>query len=158
MDPNPSSILPQESILPSRPSKGIQDIQVFKPFQGKYLQASRGFHPIPAFSKQNAYSTILQESRVPTQSAGFHRKLHQVPVETFYKTFNFKEMEMLWYQLFPIALRSSNMLTTIHSFSSKQWLTQRQCVYELSYWHNAQLISVNCIKNSQLIFSCWQIS
>ena len=60
----------------------------------------------------------------------------------------FKSYILLWYRLFPIALRSSNMLTTIHSFSSKQWMTQRQCVYELFYWHNAQLISINCIKNS----------
>ena len=33
---------------------------------------------------------------------------------------------------------SFDMLTTIHSFSSKQWMTQRQCVYELSHWHNTQ--------------------
>ena len=31
---------------------------------------------------------------------------------------------------------------TIHSFSSKQWMTQRQCVYELFHWHNTQLICV----------------
>ena len=35
-----------------------------------------------------------------------------------------------------------NVLTTIHSFSSRQWISQRQCVYELSNWHNTQLIYV----------------
>ena len=41
-----------------------------------------------------------------------------------------------------------NMLTTIHSFSSKQWMTLRQCVYELPNWHKTQLICVKCVMNS----------
>ena len=45
-----------------------------------------------------------------------------------------------------------NMLT-IHSFSSKQWMTQRQSVYELSSWHITQLICVNHVKNSWLTIS-----
>ena len=51
-----------------------------------------------------------------------------------------------------------NVLTTIHSFSSKQWMTQRQCVYELSHWHNTQLICVKCVKNSWMIISSVRIS
>ena len=50
------------------------------------------------------------------------------------------------------------VLTTIHSFSSRQWMTQRQCVYELSYWHNTQLICVKCIKNSWMTISSVKIS
>ena len=46
-----------------------------------------------------------------------------------------------------------NMLTTIHSFSSKQWMTQRPSVYELSSWHTTQLICVKCIKNSWMTIS-----
>ena len=46
-----------------------------------------------------------------------------------------------------------NMLTTIHSFSSKQWMTQRPSVHELSSWHTTQLICVKCIKNSWMTIS-----
>ena len=51
-----------------------------------------------------------------------------------------------------------NVLTTIHSFSSKQWMTQRQCVYELSHWHNTQIICVKHVKNSWMIISSVRIS
>ena len=51
-----------------------------------------------------------------------------------------------------------NVLTTIHSFPSKQWMTQRQCVYEFSYWHNIQLICVKRIKNSWMTISSVKIS
>ena len=51
-----------------------------------------------------------------------------------------------------------NVLTTIHSFSSKQWMTQRQCVYELFHWHNTQLICVKHIKNSWMTISSVRIS
>ena len=46
-----------------------------------------------------------------------------------------------------------NVLTTIHSFSSKQWMTQRQSVYELSSWHITQLICVKRVKNSWMTIS-----
>ena len=46
-----------------------------------------------------------------------------------------------------------NVLTTIHSFSSKQWMTQRQSVYELSSWHITQLICVKHVKNSWMTIS-----
>ena len=48
-----------------------------------------------------------------------------------------------------------NMLTTIHSFSSKQWMTRRQCVYGLPNWHNTQLICVKRIKNSWM--TIWSV-
>ena len=48
---------------------------------------------------------------------------------------------------------SSVTLTTIHSFSSKQWMTQRQSVYELSSWHITHLICVKHIKNSWMTIS-----
>ena len=50
------------------------------------------------------------------------------------------------------------MLTNNPSFSSKQWMTQRQCVYELFHWHNTQLICVKCIKNSWMTISSVRIS
>ena len=46
-----------------------------------------------------------------------------------------------------------NMLTNNSQFPSKQWMTQRQCVYELSYWHNTQLICVKRVKDSWMIIS-----
>ena len=46
-----------------------------------------------------------------------------------------------------------NVLTTIHSFSSKQWMTQRPSVYELSSWHITQLICVKRVKNSWMTIS-----
>ena len=75
-----------------------------------------------------------------------------------YKLSFFKEREMLWYRLFPIALRSWTCWQQFHSFSSKQWMTQRQCVYELSNWHNTQLISVKHIWNSWMTISSVRIS
>ena len=50
-----------------------------------------------------------------------------------------------------------NVLTTIHSFSSKQWMTQRQCVYELSHWHNTR-ICVKRVKNSWMTISSVRMS
>ena len=55
-------------------------------------------------------------------------------------------------------LEIRNVLTTIHSFSSRQWMTQRQCVYELSQWQNTQLICVKCIKNSWMTISSVKIT
>ena len=55
-------------------------------------------------------------------------------------------------------LEIRKVLTTIHSFSSRQWMTQRQCVYELIYWHNTQLIYVKHIKNSWMTISSVKIS
>ena len=46
-----------------------------------------------------------------------------------------------------------NMLTTIHSSSSKPWMTQRPSVYELSSWHITQLIYVKHIKNFWMTIS-----
>ena len=51
-----------------------------------------------------------------------------------------------------------NVLTTIHSFSSRQWMTQRRCVYELFHWHNTQLICVKHVKNSWMTISSVRIS
>ena len=54
-----------------------------------------------------------------------------------------------------------NVLTcwqTIHSFSSRQWMTQWWCVYELSNWYNTQLICVKRIKNSWMTISSVRIS
>ena len=51
-----------------------------------------------------------------------------------------------------------NVLTTIHSFSSKQWLTLRQYVYELSNWHNTQLICVKHVRISWMTTSSVRIS
>ena len=51
-----------------------------------------------------------------------------------------------------------NVLTIIHSFTSRQWMTQRQCVYELSHWHNTQLICVKHIKSSWVTISSIRIS
>ena len=44
---------------------------------------------------------------------------------------------------------------TIHSFPSKQRMTQRQCVYELLHWHNTQLICLKRAKNSWMTISSW---
>ena len=46
-----------------------------------------------------------------------------------------------------------NVLTNNSQFPNWQWMTQRQCVYELSYWHNTQLICVKRVKNSWMIIS-----
>ena len=40
------------------------------------------------------------------------------------------------------AIRDPQRVDNNSQFLQQQWMTQRQCVYELFHWHNTQLISV----------------
>ena len=78
----------------------------------------------------------------PCWSSDLIRNLHKVQIEC-------RELESIgrsasyWNAfLFTHACCDSfeilNVLTTIYSFSSNQWMTLRQCVCELSNWHNTK--------------------
>ena len=84
-------------------------------------------------------------------------------------TINFRNVEMVstlsykWYLLhYWLATTHNQRLGTCwQQFTvtpSRQWMTQRQCICEVSYWHNTQLICVKHIKNSWMTISSVKIS
>ena len=110
--------------------QSLQDLpNIFRAFKtfytSKCFQTSRGFYPILAFSKPEC---IFYNS---TRSADFHKKLHWVLVEISTNIQLLQEREMLWYQLFPIALRSSMCWQQFTVFSS--WLNDFQTTVSMGF-------------------------
>ena len=109
----------------------------------RHYRHSTGLHSNPALFKQNVYSTI---SWFPPSTSWniLQTFILQRKGDVALLACDYSQSEIR------IVL---NMLTNNSQFLSKQWMTQRQCVYELPYWHNTQLICVNRVKNSWMIIS-----
>ena len=134
---------------PTRPSKGIPDIPVIldiDPFQA-ILHASRD-------------STLLQHSPIRMlilHSDWFTQKLHRVPVEAL-QTYILQRKGDVALLAISNNFEILNVLTTIHSFPDKQWMTQRPSVYELSSWHIIQLICVKTLEWPSQLSNLWAIT
>ena len=103
----------------------LQDLP--KPFQTfKTFSHSRQILPTSELPGIPPYYSILWLECIFYTSAGFHRKLHWVPVELLGNFNFFKEREMLQYRLFPIALTSSMCWQQFTvSPASSEWLKDK---------------------------------
>ena len=150
----------------------LEGKEIFEYFQSSYsthpcmLQdLPKAFQTFRTFSHSRQNSTYFRTSRDSTLLQHSLTRMHILHITWFPQktppstSWTFRKFQLLQRKrdVAISAISNSfeiiNMLTTIHSFSGKQWMTQRQSVYELSSWHITQLMCVKCVKNSWMTIS-----